>query len=675
MNLEQVIIQPLCDATEQVFTPIDIQKNDFLLISLDKERFIIEAVELTDTISERQINGRYISRYGARNGQIASAWVMRIPERSKQIHYGKYSVAATDYSALVIHHVWPADHLIFTSPEAETLYRFLVIRFFGQTRRAEMIARFKLNGELPALPPEFIDHPDLPLAPYQRCGVASNLMQEAAGLFWEQGTGKTAVCIARTCLEARLKKLGKIPNVKPGLYRVLVMCPKNVRVNWEREFQRFATTPGKTIVLRGGEISRNKHIVEGIRAESDCEWSVCIINHDTVALTWNGLQMVPWDLVILDESHKIQSESSKRTRFIKLMNCHSRQRMALTGTPVTNSLFSLFPQLEFLGEGLSGFSAFERFRNFHGQYEKTETKGGSSIMKLIGLRGVPLIQERLSRVAFMITKQEANLGLPDKVYDLEEVSMTTRQAEIYRTAAQAMVVEIDALLEDADVSTMTINHILTKLLRLAQITSGYLKTDDVVDLDTNMVVRKGSVQQIESVNPKIEAVLNMLADETDLKAKQIVWCTFVEDVRALSEAFVKRGIEHVGYNEQIHENHRVSDALKAADRVNNDPLCRVMIANPQSAAEGLNILGYDVSNPEASDTYVNHAIYFSCNWSMVQRAQSEDRIHRRGTRANVRITDLVVPGTIDEEIRARVNSKKQKALMVQDIKEILEKLL
>ena len=63
---------------------------------------------------------------------------------------------------------------------------------------------------------------------------------------------------------------------------------------------------------------------------------------------------------------------------------------------------------------------------------------------------------------------------------------------------------------------------------------------------------------------------------------------------------------------------------------------RVFLANPKSAKEGLNILGYDPEFPENSKMYVNHEIYFSSNWSMIERAQSEDRCHRRGTRRNRR---------------------------------------
>jgi hypothetical protein len=74
--------------------------------------------------------------------------------------------------------------------------------------------------------------------------------------------------------------------------------------------------------------------------------------------------------------------------------------------------------------------------------------------------------------------------------------------------------------------------------------------------------------------------------------------------------------------------------------------------------------------------YVDREIFFSCNWSYIIRDQGEARGHRRDARSpGVRITDLVVPDTIDEEIRERLRAKKEMAMSVQDLKGILTKLL
>lgn len=688
------ILEPLCKATESTFAPIDLYENDYLCLELDDEgkRFISQAtafrpfrVGIDETNDLVVINGTDMvpDKRGA-STNAAEKWQRRIPERKggagSGYGFGRWILAGTDFTALVIHHVWSPDKIVFKDDDTELLYTYLLKRFLSQSKSAKMCAEFKVNGVVPEMPSDYIVHPDLPLTDYQKVALLACLNQESKALFMEQGTGKTAVAIARICLEGTRKRAGKLPGVKSGMYRALVICPQQVRLNWEIEFGRFATTPGKTVALRGGQVGRVKNLVEGIRNEDDCDWSCCIISTDSVASTWDALGKVPWDLVIIDESHFIKNASSKRFKAVRefsLPQSRVRQRMALTGTPIPNTIFDIWSQLEFLGEGLSGFLTFSNFRAFHGSFKKMQ-KGGSSIQKLVGIKGVPLIQERLARLAFMIRKDEAGLGLPDKVYALEEVSMTAKQTEFYNGLASKLAIDIERAIEDEAQGrkSLTVDHILTMLLRLAQITSGHVKWDGQVDPVTGETTVPGKVEQIDSSNPKVEAIIRMLTDEDrDPNGKTIVWAHFIEDVRVLSEALHEHGIDHVGYHAMVSKDHRVSDAGAAERYFNTHPECKVFLGNPASGGTGLNIIGYDREDPDKFQTYTDMEIFMSCDWNAAKRSQAEDRAHRRGTRMPVRIVDLVVPGTIDEEIRARVAGKRQTALMIQDVKEILTRLL
>ena len=664
------VLTPLCAATETLFEPLDLREHDFLEVSLNEEgdRFIVQSQtyytphngEMTvDVNGTPMVKGRSAGSFNA-----SYHWVKRCPER-KELGQGKWLLAATDFSALVMYHCWPNERLIFTE-SALLQYKLLTMRFLLQSRASVLAANFKVNNETPDMPSDYIEHPLLPLSNYQKVALLASLNQEAYGLFMDRGTGKTAVVIARICLEAKRLRL-KISK----MYRALVICPNQVRLNWEVECSRFATSPGKTAIMRGGRYNRQKALIDCVRDEKDCEWSCCILSMDSVASSMELLSKIPWDLIIVDESHCIKNPSSKRFKTMRKLT-NSRQRMILTGTPIANYIFDLWSQLEFLGRGLSGFLTYANFKGFHGKFTNIKS-GGNSIQKLIGIKGLPLIQERLARMTFIISKKEANLGLPDKVFDLEEVDMTVEQSRIYDKLAKDLLVEIQERLDEAELAgkyEMTVTHVLTMLLRLAQITSGHVKTD-MLDDGT-----PGRVLQIPGGNPKVDAVVGMLIDETrDPKGKTIIWCTFVEDMRILSERLSKEGIKHVGYHRVIDPRYRVSSADAAERIMNTDDDCRVFIGNPASAGTGLNILGYDRENPEESEMYCDHQIYFSSNWSMIQRAQSEDRCHRRGTRSNVRVTDLVIPGTIDEEIRARVLAKGKKALVIQDIRQILESLV
>lgn len=671
INLESIakktVLKPLSIATKQLFSPIQIDKDEYLEIDLDKigKHFLTQVIKLVpysfdDGGHYYTINGEKQYKNSGISTAIAYNWQCRIPER-KELGYGKWSFACTDFTVLTIYHIWPKEKLLFKNDETKIMYRYLLTRFFSQARNAVISARFKEDGILPTMPNDFIDHPELPLTDYQKVALLSCLDQESFGLFMEQGTGKTPIVINRICLEG-IRKRQETKNI----YRVLIICPNQVRLNWKNEFGRFAWCSGKLGVLRGNLIKRTVTLLDVVRDNSQHNWAVAIVSIDSVANTFNPLSVPNWDLIVIDESHYIKSPKTNRTKScLKFNDMKYKQRMVLTGTPIANSFFDLYTQLEFLGQGLSGFTSFKHFCGFHGLYDP-DIKVINPIEKLIGIKGLPLLQERLARLTYITTKKEAGLKLPEKLYSVSEVEMTIVQAKLYEKLRKELVVEIEQILSAPTTmdKAVTVNHILTRLLRLAQITSGHIKWDN------------GNVEQIPGGNPKVKELHRILKEDmsNDILGKCIVWCTFIEDMRIISKSFDLCNIKHAGYHNVIQQKYKYKDSFTAIDAFNCDPSIKVLVANPASAGEGLNIVGYDIKNQSISKTYTSYVIYFSSNWSMIQRSQSEDRAHRRGTRSNVHIIDLVVPRTIDEDIRTRVMEKRQIASMIQDVREILDLL-
>jgi len=686
------VLEPLSKATGTILAPLQFLPTDFLEIDVDEknmEHFLVQAVCLKKCESnllpsmDDAANPAYVTTpdgafykddkyYYYSSFNASTVWFRRVPERS-QLGFGRWKLAGTDFTALIIHHVWPHHKLIFKSEEAQLLYTFLLRRFYTQSKSAIIAAEFKFSGKIPEMPKDFIEHNELPLTDYQKVALYVSELNPAYCLFMEQGTGKTPIVINKICLKAARKRAKE-----NKMYRALIICPQQVRKNWEREFNRFATVPGKTCVLRGNNINKIRSLIDVIRSEDDCAWSAAIISIDSVCSIWEGLKNMKWDYVVIDESHKIKNANTKRFKdMMKIDDLHTNGKEILTGTPVTNTIFDLWTQFEWLGKGLSGFSTFANFRAFHGKWKAT-MQGGTGVQKLVGFKNVPLIQERLARLSFLIRKKDTGLNLPEKVYDLCETAMTSKQLEIYGQVATQLVAEIDEILATAEAEglNITVEHILTKLIRLAQICSGFVKTDDIENLENDTIII-GKIIQISERNPKIDALIKMIREdwENDSNSKCIVWATFIEDIRAISERLAAEGINHVGYHRTIQNGYRVKDSAAAEDVINFKDDCRVLLANPASAGIGQNYLGYNVDNPNSSEMYVNHHIYFSCNWSSVDRIQSEDRSHRRGTRTNVRYTDLVILNTIDEEIRTRVTAKRQMAMSIQDIRNILSNVL
>lgn len=476
----------------------------------------------------------------------------------------------------------------------------------------------------------------------------------------------------RAALEVELKGIKSLSQATraPGakrMYRALIVAPKNVRVNWRNEISRFATTAGRVTIVRGDQIQRTKCLIEALTDDDpECEWTVVISSYDSVIRTWDAFKMVKWDLAVLDESHFIKDPATKRTKQFLELRETARQRMCLTGTPIANTLFDLWAQFEFMGEGWSGFSNYHAFKSFYAKYAKNKGRGGN---KLTGYQNVPLIRERLARMAFMITKAEALPNLPQKMFDISEVEMSDEQAQAYEDIQTKLALEIENDLASGDPRRMVVTNILTKMLRLAQVTSGFVSWDAVCSDDGEELVPR-SISAFNP-NPKVEALIETLKEKGP-DDKTLVWACWIQDVKVISERLTSEGIKHVTYTGAT------SDVAReeAQRQFNDDPECKVFIGNAAAGGVGLNLLGYDYWNAcPMRTTNANHVIYFSQNWSMTHRSQSEDRAHRNGTRVPVRYTDLCVPGTIDEEIRARVVDKKITATTIQDVRDIMNLVL
>ena len=641
-----------------LFKPIKLADNDRLWIRLDDDMFRIRIFALDNQIPSYTAQGN---------------WIQRIPERKRGMAGNTWDVAATDYAVEVIHALWGRDRLVFADDETEMTFNHILLSAKQYNVNAETYARFKNEPAAtepdsdypweeyrrPLIDEDYEYHEEHELSTYQKVAHHNASRSEGYGLFMEQGTGKTPVVIARVNNEAANME-------EDRMYRGIILCPKNVRMNWKNEFEKFSTVEGKVTVLRGSKIQRIEQLVDAMTNENGYKYSVIVSSYKTFIQTWEALQMFEWDLGVLDESHYIKWPLTERFKYAIKLRDRCKARMVLTGTPVTNTPLDLYAQFEFMGKGFSGFQSWKAFRSFYGVHKP----GENGFDKIVGVQNLPFMRERLARYSFIIHKRDALPSLPPKVYDVHECSMTKRQAEIYEQLRSQLAAEVEAQLDGGSQNrTILIQNILTKLLRLAQITSGFVTYDEIVDDETGDVIEPKAIEAIEP-NPKVEELVNLIKDKSP-DEKTIVWACWRHDIFAIERALKNAGVDCVTYFGSTSD----KDREEAERRFNCDTECKVMIGNPAAGGTGLNLLGFDPANPDDYTSNADHVIYFSQNWSMVHRSQSEDRAHRRGTRVPVRITDLCVPGTIDEEIRARVTAKRTMALELSDIREILNNVL
>jgi len=661
-------MKPLTKATARILQPIKLQDSDRLELTLQKdgEAFTARVYAVTKDSNGKDVKG--LASWGAR-----TTFIERVPERSRLGRDGgasgwveSWTIGATDTTVAVISALWPIQQVIFRDQDTVTMFNYLVTSSLNYDFAAELSAHYQETKTAP--PASFPKKDGITLAPYQITATAISKRVEAFALFMEMGTGKTAISVTRMCADALQNTSGKA-------LKVIIVTPKNVRTNWVDEIEKFAVCKGRTTVIRGGNLDRIKLLLDAFsNLTPDEKFTAIIVSYESMVRMMPALKGVEWDLAILDEGHFIKSGKTKRAHAAMELREIVKKRMLLTGTPITNSPLDLYTQLEFLGRGFSGFRSFAAFAKFYGVFAKNSETG---MRKLIAFQNMPFMRERLSRYSFIIRKEEALPDLPAKVHDVIEVEMTPEQVQVYSDLRDTLAAEIEGELNRAgDKASLAVNNSLTKLLRLAQITSGFLPLqEEIFDENGEFKIQKDLYRF--DPNPKLDALVEAVKDDMiDPNNKTIIWAHFVQDIRSIRARLEMEGINAVTYYGATKD----EDRENAIRSFNNDPNVRVFIGNQGAGGTGVNLLGYDVKkngNGASSDneTNANHVIYYSQDWSSPKRSQSEDRAHRRGTRAPVRITDLVVPNSIDEEIRIRVLKKRTMAFAISDVREILRAVL
>ncbi len=181
-----------------------------------------------------------------------------------------------------------------------------------------------------------------------------------------------------------------------------------------------------------------------------------------------------------------------------------------------------------------------------------------------------------------------------------------------------------ALLEEGSVTTDTI---LTQLLRLQQVCSGHVKMDDGVMKTFN--------------SAKLPELMSVL-EEVD--GKVIIWANFTHDIKTIEQEISKvYGAETVAtYYGETESDDRQSIVNRFQDPDN--PL-KYFIGQPRTGGYGLTL------------TEAKTVVYYSNNFDLEIRLQSEDRAHRIGQTSKVTYIDIVADKTVDERILKALRNK------------------
>ena len=326
-------------------------------------------------------------------------------------------------------------------------------------------------------------------------------------------------------------------------------------------------------------------------------------------------------LIAVDESTTIKNIKAKRTKALIKFAERAKYKRILTGSPITKSPLDLYSQFLFLDKKILGFDSYW---SFQGRYAvvKSMKMGSHSFNQVVGYKNLDELKKKIEPYSYRVTKEEA-LDLPPKIYTSRQVDLTMEQERHYQSIKKSSV----ALLESGEM--VTAPEVMTRLLRLQQLLCGYLITDD------------GEIMSVES--NRIAVLLEVIEE---MEGKVIIWSRFRHDIIEISERL--KSIYGVATTVTYFGDTSMADRDEAIARFQNpkDPT-RFFVSNPQTGGMGITLHA------------AKNVVYYSNDFNLESRVQSEDRAHRVGQHNPVLYVDLVSPNTVDVHIvKTLVNKNK-----------------
>lgn len=438
-------------------------------------------------------------------------------------------------------------------------------------------------------------------------GAAYSPNGYGAALLMEMGTGKTLTTIAA---EGALYNTGHIR-------KVLVVSPLSVTGVWEEEHDAYADFDYTLAVLKGSGEKK----VDTLRHLNGTPLQVAVINYESA---WRlEKELAAWhpDLIIADEGHKIKSHNISASKAMHRLGATAKYRLLLTGTPVTNKAIDIFSQYKFLDPRIFGQS-FYAFRNTF--FFMTGYGNHTPVLKK---SMEPELTRRMHSIAFRATKKEC-LDLPDTTDIIRKVELEPRAMKLY----QNLVKESYAELSDGEV---TITNVLTKLLRLSQLTGGFIGSDE-----------SSATEQVSTA--KLDVLEDIIDAAVEENRKLVIIARFVPELDAICAMLEKKRINYSLIKGGV------KDRDEQVARFQNDPDVPVFVGQIATAGLGLTL------------TAASTMVFYSLDYSMSNFEQCKARIHRAGQHMPCTYIYLAAQGTVDEKVLKALKKKSNLAKTLVD---------
>ena len=456
------------------------------------------------------------------------------------------------------------------------------------------------------------DHPlrsellKTPLLPYQWQGVLFAVGAGRSILADDMGLGKTIQGIGTAELLAQVAAIS----------RVLVICPASLKSQWRSEIERFC--------------DRDVQLIAGAAAERQSQYDnnsfFTVCNYEQVLRDVLCIERVGWDLIILDEGHRIKNWETKTSRVIKSLK--SPFALVLSGTPMENRLDELYSVAEFIDERRLG----PGFRFYH-QHRVTDEKG-----KLTGYRNLSELREKLKPILLRRTRSEVLDELPPRTTEFIRITPTEEQLQMH----SAHMVTVASIIGKPYLTEMDLLR-LQKALLMCRMTA-----------DSTMLVDK----QSPGYSSKLEVLGELIAElsqQTDRKT--VLFSEWTTMLGLIEELFKQHGVGFVRLDGKVPQGKRSALVQQFKD----DPACQFFITT-NAGSTGLNL------------QFANTVINVDLPWTPALLEQRIARVHRMGQQSPVQAYVLITENTLEENLLATLAAKQELSLAALDSQSNIDEL-
>lgn len=410
---------------------------------------------------------------------------------------------------------------------------------------------------------------------------------------WEPRTGKTKLIVDWS---AALW-------IRGDVQRVLIVCPLSVVGVWEDEYETHCPVPYRIRLIDKGD-------TKILRTRSAL--TVAVINYD---LAWRRREIIERynpDMVVADESHRIKKPSAKRSRFLRSLN-HVQFRAILTGTPTPKSYRDIYGQWVFLNPKTFGTSV----KKFEDRYIRF---GGFKGFQIRGYQNFDELKEKIDSDAHAVLRKDV-MEVPKELYQRMSVVLEPSAWQMYEKMAYELFLE----LKGGEISDA--KNVAVKILRLQQITGGWIKSDE------------GNIHQVS--NAKLAACADAMGDLWNADERVVVFARFKPELDAITAVGTKHKIPTYVVRGGVGRKER--DIARRAFQAKPGP--SLFLAQIQAGGLGIPL------HPAAE------VLFYSVTYAYDDYKQACDRVHGPGAASIIRYQHLVARRSVDLDIYARLQRK------------------